>query len=113
MDWGSATYRREERQGEIRYASLALNADRLHHIVWTPRGNSTRIISLRRANVRGEHSMTGNRRNILRNTPGEEVEIAKQIADNPDEREWTGEDWANAMTAEEPSPEFAKWASEH
>ena len=57
--------------------------------------------------------MTVNRRNILRNTPGEEVEIAKQIADNPDEREWTGEDWANAMTAEEPSPEFAKWASEH
>ena len=52
IDWGIATYRRDERQGEVRYASLALIADRLHHIVWTPRGNSTRIISLRKANAR-------------------------------------------------------------
>ena len=56
--------------------------------------------------------MTGNRRNILRNTPEEEAEIAKQIAENPDEREWTDEDWANVMTAEDLSPEFAKWARE-
>ncbi len=52
MDWETASYRREERQGEIRYASLGLIGDRVHHVVWTLRGSHTRIISLRKANRR-------------------------------------------------------------
>lgn len=49
---------------------------------------------------------------IVRNTPEEEAEIARQIAENPDEREWTDEDWANAKTTEELFPEAAKWHRE-
>ena len=52
IDWTTATYDREERGGEIRYASLVPIGDRLHHMVWMLRGTSTRIISLRKANAR-------------------------------------------------------------
>ena len=44
---------------------------------------------------------------IVRNTAEEEAEIARQIAGNPDEREWTDEDWANAKSTEELFPEAA------
>ena len=54
--------------------------------------------------------MNANRPRLVRNTPEEEAEIAKQIAENPDEAEWTDEDWANSMTSEQLSPEFAMWA---
>ena len=52
IDWGTATYRRQERGGETRYASLAMLDDRLHHLVWTRRNLYTRTISLRKANDR-------------------------------------------------------------
>ena len=52
IDWSTATYRRQEQHGEVRYASLGLIGDRLHHVVWTPRGPHTRIISMRKANHR-------------------------------------------------------------
>ena len=52
IDWDTATIRQQERGGEVRYASLAMIGDRLHHVVWTLRGPNTRIISLRRANDR-------------------------------------------------------------
>ena len=52
IDWTIATYERQERGGEIRYASLTPIGDRLHHVVWTPRDTNTRIISLRKANGR-------------------------------------------------------------
>ena len=52
INWNTATNRRQEREGEVRYASLAMIGDRLHHLVWTPRGPNTRIISLRKANGR-------------------------------------------------------------
>ena len=47
---------------------------------------------------------------IVRNTAEEEAEIARQIAENPDEAEWTDEDWANAKSTEELSPKAAKAA---
>ena len=52
INWHTATHRRQEREGEVRYASLGLTGDRLHHVVWTPRGPNTRIISMRKANNR-------------------------------------------------------------
>ena len=44
---------------------------------------------------------------IVRNTAEEEAEIARQIAENPDEAEWTDEVWANAKSTEELFPEAA------
>ena len=44
---------------------------------------------------------------IVRNTAEEEEEIARQIAENPDEAEWTEDDWANAKSTEELFPEAA------
>ena len=52
IDWDTASHRRRERRDEIRYASLAMIGNRLHHVVWTARGRNTRIISLRKANDR-------------------------------------------------------------
>ena len=52
IDWDTATYRRQERGDETRYASLAMLDDRLYHLVWTHRDPYTRIISLRKANDR-------------------------------------------------------------
>ena len=47
---------------------------------------------------------------IVCNTAEEEAEIVRQIAENPDEAEWTDEDWANAKSTEELFPEAAKAA---
>ena len=47
---------------------------------------------------------------IVRNTAEEEAEIARQIAENPDEAEWTDEVWTNAKSTEELFPEAAKAA---
>ncbi|MYC35659.1 MAG: BrnA antitoxin family protein [Chloroflexi bacterium] len=56
--------------------------------------------------------MNRNRPRIVRNTPEEEAEIARQIAENPDEAEWTDEDWANAKSASELFPDYVKWSKE-
>ena len=56
--------------------------------------------------------MSANRPRLVRNTPEEEAEIAKQLAEDPDTYEWTDEVWDRSMTTEEISPEFAKWAEE-
>ena len=56
--------------------------------------------------------MNKNRPRLVRNTPEEEAEIAKQIAEDPDTYEWTDEVWARAMSTEQLSPEFAKWDQE-
>jgi len=52
IEWDTATLRRQESAGEVRYASLALRGERLYHVVWTSRPPCTRIISLRKANNR-------------------------------------------------------------
>ena len=56
--------------------------------------------------------MNANRPKLARNTPEEEAEIARQLAEDPDTYEWTDEVWARAMTTGELSHEFARWAEE-
>ena len=51
-DWSTAVHYQQERAGEIRYSSYAVIGERLYNVVWTPRGEYTRIISLRKANGR-------------------------------------------------------------
>lgn len=52
FDWDTAIHRRSDRHGEVRWASLGYIAGRLHHVVWTERGESVRIVSLRVASIR-------------------------------------------------------------
>lgn len=52
IDWNNATYERVVRGREVRYASLGVIEGRVHHVVWTLRGDNTRIISFRKANNR-------------------------------------------------------------
>ena len=54
--------------------------------------------------------MSANKLRIIHPTPEEEEEIARQIAENPDEAEWTDEDWDNAKSTEELFPEAAEAA---
>ncbi len=56
--------------------------------------------------------MTEKNPRLIYPTPEEDAEINRQIAEDPDTYEWTDEVWARAMTTEELSPEFAKWAEE-
>lgn len=52
FDWETAMVIPSPRSGETRWAALGLVGDRLYHVVFTERGNSTRIISLRLASRR-------------------------------------------------------------
>ena len=56
--------------------------------------------------------MSKRKARIILPTPEEDEEINRQIAENPDEAEWTDETWARSMTLEELSPEAAKWHRE-
>ncbi len=47
--WTTAINRRSDRQGEERWAAIGYIDSRLHHVVYTERGDNTRIISLRTA----------------------------------------------------------------
>ena len=51
FDWDTALTYRSDRHGEVRWSSYGLIGDRLYHVAWTLRGDSTRIISLRKANA--------------------------------------------------------------
>ena len=51
-NWPAATHPRSDRQGEVRYSSYVPVDDRVYNVVWTPRDQSTRIISFRKANSR-------------------------------------------------------------
>ena len=52
FDWDTAFFVPDDRSGEPRIAAYGFIGERLHVIVHTERGNSTRIISLRKANSR-------------------------------------------------------------
>ena len=53
FDWTGALTRRDLRiESEERWISLGLVDERMHVVVWTPRGPYTRIISMRKANDR-------------------------------------------------------------
>jgi uncharacterized DUF497 family protein len=56
FDWGTCTHARDHRMdyGELRVVSAGYIGGRLHLVVWTPRGETRRIISLRKANDREE-----------------------------------------------------------
>ncbi len=54
--------------------------------------------------------MTEKNSRLIYPTPEEDAEINRQIAENPDEAEWTDEDWANGKSTEELFPEAAKAA---
>ena len=59
FDWETANTRRSFRNDEERQSSLGMIGDRLYHVVWTVRGENTRIISLRKANGREERAYYG------------------------------------------------------
>ena len=52
FDWDTAMHRPSDRYGEIRWSSIGLIGNRLYRVVWTERGQTVRIISLRKANAR-------------------------------------------------------------
>ena len=54
LDWATALIREDTREdyGERRYCVLGFIEDRLHSVVFTPRGGKPRVISLRKANKR-------------------------------------------------------------
>lgn len=49
FDWETAVVIPSPRTGETRWAALGLVGNRLYHVVFTERGDVTRIISLRLA----------------------------------------------------------------
>ena len=51
FSWDTAMVERSDRDGEVRYIGVGYIWDRLHYVVFTDRGEATRIISLRRANA--------------------------------------------------------------
>ena len=54
FDWGAAVTAEDDRHpyGEPRFVSIGFIGPRLHVLVWTPRGDRFRVISLRKANAR-------------------------------------------------------------
>ena len=52
FEWDTAVTRRSDRSGEMRWVSLGLIGDRVFHVVWTQRGDRTRVISMRKAKSR-------------------------------------------------------------
>ena len=52
FDWTTALVLRSDRAGEVRYMAMGEIEGRLHVLVYTKRGQTLRIISLRRANKR-------------------------------------------------------------
>ena len=56
--------------------------------------------------------MKGKSPKIVRNTPEEEADIARQIAEDPDTYEWTDEVWDRAKSADVLFPDYVKWSKE-
>lgn len=56
FEWNGALVAEDTRQayGEKRYQALGMLSGKLHVLIFTPRNEATRVISLRRANKREE-----------------------------------------------------------
>ena len=52
FEWETAVIDPSPRHGETRLAAIGYIGDRLHHLVYTIRGDNRRIVSLRKANLR-------------------------------------------------------------
>ncbi len=52
FDWDTAIHQPSDRDDETRWSTIGLIGNRLYHVVWTERGQTIRIISLRKANAR-------------------------------------------------------------
>lgn len=52
FDWLRSKTSPSPRFGEVRYVTVGQIGSRLHVMVWLPRGDRVRIISLRKANMR-------------------------------------------------------------
>ena len=50
--WSDAVIVRSSYAGEARFEAYGYLGNRVHVVVYTPRGNNRRIISMRRANVK-------------------------------------------------------------
>ena len=60
---------------------------------------------------RKEHIMASNKDEIIRCTPEEDAIINAQIAADPDDHEWTDEDFANALTYKELLAQYPELAA--
>ena len=61
FEWETAVIIPSHRSGEVRWAALGLVGNRLYHLVFTERGDKTRIISLRLASRRERSRYVRNR----------------------------------------------------
>ncbi len=52
FQWDTAVTRVSERRGELRFLAYGHIGERLHTVIYAPRGRKRRIISLRKANAR-------------------------------------------------------------
>ena len=52
FDWSGSKTSSSPRHGEVRYVTVGQIGSRLHVMVWLPRGDHIRIVSLRKANMR-------------------------------------------------------------
>ena len=56
FEWETALVGRSDRHGEVRFVAVGYIEDRLHQVVFTERGEVTRMISLRRASLKERRS---------------------------------------------------------
>lgn len=59
--WETAIVDRSDRHGEVRFTALGYIGDLLYHVVFTERGEMTRIISMRRASNEERREYAGQR----------------------------------------------------
>jgi uncharacterized DUF497 family protein/uncharacterized protein (DUF4415 family) len=105
FDLGTADIRPDLRRdyGELRFRAIGMLDGRLHVLIFTPRAEGVRVISLRRANARECREMADRPEQQPNPQPGLAEDAApfrRLRPDEPDEEnpEWTAEDFARAKT---------------
>ena len=114
-DWNTALTRRDLRiESEERWISLGPVDERMHIVVWTPRGPYTRIISMRKANDRRSPYMRRQKVDILITDAGDRIimptaeeskAIDEQIASDPNDFELDDAWFESAKPTQELFPE--------